>query len=366
MREEVAAYSEDEMRATGAAIAKAQHASGMIPWTPGQHGDPWNHVEAAMALDATGHHDAASAAYRWLAEGQRDDGSWPAYLASDESIEDARTDTNVTAYVATGVLHHHLSVGDAETEELFGMVDGALACVVAHIREDGMLPWSIDDGLPAGHALLAASSSVCTSLAAGLACVDLLDLRRPRWVGALDRIGRAVTCALTGLTGVGAGAGAGAEGGTSAASCADFAGIFAAKDEYAMDWYYPVLSGRLDGDTAKARLDQRWKEFVVDGEGVRCRSDGQWLTTAETAECALACAMAGMTEQAHDLLASTRNHRRESGEYLTGVVYPEGVEFPRGECTTYSAAAVVLAWSWLDGHEPTRAVFPALDPGLRA
>jgi hypothetical protein len=73
-----------------------------------------------------------------------------------------------------------------------------------------------------------------------------------------------------------------------------------------------------------------------------------------------------MTEQAHALLACTRNHRRETGEYLTGVVYPEGVEFPRGECTTYSAAAVVLAWSWLDGHEPTRTVFPALDPGLRA
>ena len=33
------------------AIASVQLPDGNIPWTPGHHTDPWNLVEAAMALD---------------------------------------------------------------------------------------------------------------------------------------------------------------------------------------------------------------------------------------------------------------------------------------------------------------------------
>ena len=32
----------------------------MIPWFPGGHCDPWNHVECAMALDVVGLHDEES------------------------------------------------------------------------------------------------------------------------------------------------------------------------------------------------------------------------------------------------------------------------------------------------------------------
>ena len=35
-------------------IAQWQLPNGMIPWFPGGHADPWNHVEAAMALDLVG------------------------------------------------------------------------------------------------------------------------------------------------------------------------------------------------------------------------------------------------------------------------------------------------------------------------
>ena len=43
--------SADQLSATVDAIAEWQLPSGMIPWFPGGHADPWNHVEAAMALD---------------------------------------------------------------------------------------------------------------------------------------------------------------------------------------------------------------------------------------------------------------------------------------------------------------------------
>ena len=78
----------------------------MIQWFPGGHSDPWNHIESAMALDVAGLHKEAEHAYEWLAEIQRDDGSWHAYYRPDGSVEDAKLDSNVCAYIATGVWHH--------------------------------------------------------------------------------------------------------------------------------------------------------------------------------------------------------------------------------------------------------------------
>jgi hypothetical protein len=59
--------SADDLAATGAAIAELQLPTGMIPWFPGGHADPWNHVEAAMALATVGRVEEAERAYRWLA-----------------------------------------------------------------------------------------------------------------------------------------------------------------------------------------------------------------------------------------------------------------------------------------------------------
>ena len=41
-----------QIRQTGESIAELQLPSGMIPWFPNGHADPWNHIEAAMALDS--------------------------------------------------------------------------------------------------------------------------------------------------------------------------------------------------------------------------------------------------------------------------------------------------------------------------
>ena len=56
-----------EVLDTAATIAELQLPSGMIPWFPGGHCDPWNHVETAMALDIAGLHAEAERAYGWLA-----------------------------------------------------------------------------------------------------------------------------------------------------------------------------------------------------------------------------------------------------------------------------------------------------------
>ncbi len=43
-----------------------QFADGNIPWVPGSHTDPWNLVEAAMALDVGTRFTEAERAYEWL------------------------------------------------------------------------------------------------------------------------------------------------------------------------------------------------------------------------------------------------------------------------------------------------------------
>ena len=46
--------SAEEVAETAASIAALQLPCGMIPWYPGGHCDPWNHVETAMALSTAG------------------------------------------------------------------------------------------------------------------------------------------------------------------------------------------------------------------------------------------------------------------------------------------------------------------------
>ncbi len=124
-----------------------------------------------------------------------------------------------------------------------------------------------------------------------------------------------------------------------------------------MDWYYPVLAGAVEGAAASRRLEAGREAFVHEGRGVRCRSDGRWVTTAETAEYALACLRLGWVGEAEVLLGWLADQRQEDGSYTTGLVYPERSEFPAGERTTYSAAAVVLAADALAGGAATATVF---------
>src|SRR5690606_2633938 len=86
---------------TVAGILAGQRPDGAIPWFRGHHLDPWDHVEAAMALDAAGAHEAAERAYLWLARHQNEDGSWYAAYADGDhrDVTDRGRETNFVAYV---------------------------------------------------------------------------------------------------------------------------------------------------------------------------------------------------------------------------------------------------------------------------
>ena len=320
-----------DVRASAESIAGVQREDGMIPWFPGGHCDPWNHVEAAMALTAAGLVADAQRAFDWLALHQLADGSWFNYYVVD-GVKDARLDTNVCAYVAAGLWHHHLVTGDAHVlRRHWSMLERAIEFVLRWQRPDGSIRWSVDPtGRPEGYALLTGSSSIYHSLRCAVAVAETLERHRPDWELAAGRLGHAV---------------------------AHHPGAFAPKDEFAMDWYYPVLSGAVEGDRARDRLESGWETYVMDGLGVRCVSSNDWVTAAETAECAIALTAAGMGERAHDLLAAGQALRLPDGSYWTGMVFPDEVTFPGAERTTYTAAAMILAADALSGATAASGLF---------
>jgi hypothetical protein len=333
--------SADEVVASAASIAAVQRPDGMIPWFEGGHSDPWNHVEAAMALSLAGFAEQARSAYRWLARRQLPEGAWFNYYQWSGTVKDPRLDTNVCAYVATGVWHHYLVTGEVElVEELWPTIERAMGFVLRWQRGDGPVRWSVDpDGHPGRFALLTGSSSICHALRCAVACAELLGHERPEWELAAGRLAHAV---------------------------AHRPGAFEPKHEFAMDWYYPVLSGAMVGEPAAERIDRLWDTFVMDGLGVRCVSTGPWVTAAETAECALALDALGRREEAVELVTWGQAHRQSDGAYLTGIVYPDHETFPFQERTTYTAAAMVLAVDALAKWSPASGLFrgEGLPPGF--
>ncbi len=323
--------SADDVAATAASIRRHQTDDGLVLWFDDGHADPWNHVEAAMALDTCGLGEEALAAYDWLRRHQHPEGWWHHYYLRD-GVEDPKIDTNVCAYVAAGVWHHHLLHDDRSFLATYRpVVERALDDVLRMQRPTGEIVWARHaDGTPWTFALLTGSSSILHSLRCGIAIVEALGDERPDWELAAARLADAI---------------------------AQHPERFSPKDRWAMDWYYPVLSGPLTGDAGRRRLDDGYDTFVMDGRGVRCVSDRPWITAAETCECAIAHARVGRHDRAVNLVTQIAHLRHDDGSVHTGIVYPDEVTFPHRERSTYSAAALVLAVDALSRATPASGLF---------
>jgi hypothetical protein len=314
---------------TGRAIASVQLADGCIPWEDGRHADPWNHVEAAMALDVAGLHEAAERAYRWLASCQRADGSWAA--GHRAGLDEPFTDANFCAYAATGVWHHFLATGDAAfLREAWPVVEGAIECVLTLQQPGGEVWWARDeDGRAWPGALVSSCSSICKSLECAAAIATALGRSRRRWRAAR----RAVQAALL-----------------------ERPAAFEDKSRWAMDWYYPVLGGAFRGAAADARLAERWPGFVVEGLGVRCVADRPWVTVAESCELVLCLDAIGRRTEARRVFSWLAALRGPGGHYWTGVTFPEAELWP-DERPTWTSASVLLAADALAGRSRTAGLF---------
>jgi hypothetical protein len=320
--------------ATASSIARVQEPSGAVPWFPGGHTDPWDHIECAMALTVAGLDAEARAAYEFLRRTQRPDGSWPAKV-NQGVVEDASFETNQCAYIAVGVWHHLLVTGDESfAARMWPTVRDALDLVTGFATDRGEIAWSVGaDGRPRDEALLTGSSSTHHALRCGLALADRLDSPQPEWEIATGRLGHVIVTHPE---------------------------AFLDKSRFSMDWYYPVLGGAIRGDAAREQLLSRWEDFVVPGLGIRCVDDEPWVTGAESAELVIALDAVGMTDRAAVLFDDIQHLRTPDGSYWTGWQFANGVNWP-AEHSTWTAAAVILAADALSRFTPGRAVFAATD-----
>jgi hypothetical protein len=314
---------------TARSIIAAREPGGAIPWFPGGHTDPWDHLECVMALQVAGHLAEADAGYRWLRDTQRPDGSWPMATVGGVVTETA-ADSNQCAYIATAVWHRwRVSRDRGFVRRLWPVVRDALDFVVALAAPGGEIWWARDAGGAAyPEALLTGSASTLHSLRCGLGLAALVGEHHPSWERAATGLRHALRAHPE---------------------------SFAARDRYSMDWYYPVIGGAVRGEAGRDRLRAYWLDFVVPGLGARCVADQPWVTGAETCELAIAAQLVGASAAARTLVADMQHLRCPDGAYWTGYQFEERINWP-DERSTWTAAAVILAMDTLaDG--PTGAVF---------
>lgn len=311
-------------------IQRVQLASGAIPWFDSGITDPWDHVEAAMGLTVAGLYDAAERALDWLANQQRDDGAWFAAYDSNGIADDTRAETNFVAYIATGVWHHVL-VTDNRTvaKRLWPTVQRALDFVVQLQAPTGEIYWALDSKKGVSKdALITGCSSIYKSLQCGIALAGYLGHPAETWVSAREALGDALR-----------------------SKPERFDRTWESKERYAMDWFYPVLTGVVTGASAQQRLADKWQTFVEPDHGCRCVSDQPWATAAETAELIMACVAVGDTKQGQALTDAIAKMETNDGSWWTGYVFTDDVFWP-DERPTWTAGAILLAADAMQGLTP--------------
>lgn len=317
---------DEEARETADWIASVQLSTGAIPWFVGGHLDPWDHVQSAMGLATAGRVDEAIAAYGWLARAQRADGSWARKYwpgADDDGIEDAATDANFCAYVATGLWQLHLL--GVDTHHFRPMLELAMDAVLGLQRADGPVAWlRRPDGSVAPEFLITGNASIAFSLTCAARLAEAWGHSRPHWVHAGELIRRAIV---------------------------ERPEEFTPKPRFSMDWYYPVLTGVVAGRTAEVRIDERWDEFVVPGFGARCVTVNPWVTGGETFELVLALVNLGRRADAEKVATDVAHLRDPDGSWWTGFVYADDARWPV-EQSTWTAGTALLAWDALTGATP--------------
>ncbi len=328
-------FPEDYFQSTIDYIAKVQQPDGSIPWYPGGCFDPWDLVESAMGLTIGGRFEEAKQAYLWLKRNQLGNGSWLAVYKNGKVEDGTRAETNFVAYVATGVWHYYLITKDLGfLHTMWSVVARAIEFVLGMQGSRGEIYWALDTTTGVQHdSLVTGCSSIFKSLECALNIATCLERTVPHWALSRTRLGNALT---------------------NHPDCFDR--TWESKSRFAMDWFYPVLTGVITGTKAHAQLQSRWDTFVVDELGCRCVLDQPWVTVAESCELVMALLSTGEDSRATQLFSWLHDYRDTDGSYWTGYVYPDDILWPE-EKPTWTAGAVLLAADALSKATPAARLF---------
>ena len=326
-----------DIKPTAEFIVDVQKPNGEIPWSRGGKTDPWDHVESTMGLTIGGFYEEARKAFQWSSRTQLQDGSWWSYYRNGKPVADAYKDSNMTAYIAVGILHYYLSTGDIHfLQQLWPTVRRAMDFVIKLQGDGGEIFWAQRaDGSIDKRALLTGSSSIYMSITSATYIAEIIGEEKEQLEIASIKLGDAIRYRPH---------------------------LFDQnKSRYAMDWYYPILSGTITGEAGIRRIERSWDTFIIPGWGVRCVSDKPWVTMAETAELAIALAVIGQFEVAEIVFGWIKRNKYDDGAFWTGVTLPDRTIYTI-EKTTWTAAVVLLANDVLYSRSPASRVF-GLGPG---
>lgn len=320
---------------SGEFIAQHQRDDGEIPWFDGGKTDPWDHTECAIALDLCGRHEEARKAYGWLRSIQNPDGSfWYSYM-NGQPHEMAK-DTNYSSYIAIGIWCHYLATEDRNfLEEMWPMVEKALDFAIRLQQPTGEIHWGTDANDAVWRtALTAASSCIWLSLRSGARIAGELGFEKPEWEEASAKLAEALRdhpelfddCGFSTL-------------------------------DYAVSWFYPVLTGVVNGNRGKAHLLENWDRFVIENRGCKCVvEEPWWVTVAETCELIMALIRVGEREKADQLWTWILELQDKPGVFWTGIKIPEETIWPQEQISWVTASVVIAASAQLNGKNKLASV----------
>jgi len=312
-------------------ISQLQYQSGEIPWHIDGKTDPWDLVESAMGLNIGGFYDSSKRAFGWMATNQNSNGSW--YSSYIKGIPEDRTmETNMTAYIATGLLHTWITTRDTSfLKTMWPCMERAIDFSISLQTNSGEIYWAKS---PEGNidpmALLTGCSSIYMSLKCALTIAQLLNKKRPLWETAFCKLGRSLK--------------------------EDISLYNISKSRFSMYWFYPILSGALTGEAATRRIEKYWKKYIIEGQGVRCVSDRPWVTMAETSEFVLALSGMGNVKLARIVFSWIQERTYEDGTFWCGYTFPDMVIWPE-EKISWTNGVVLMAADALYGLTPAARLF---------
>ena len=301
-------------------IKSTQLDSGAIPSNADLTHDPWDHIEAIMGLNFLQDKENSELAFQWLINNQNKDGSWYAKYSNNVPIESNKP-THFGPYISVAALHYYKIFSDKDKLlELWETIDSAINFSINLQNQNGTIPWSVDkNNQIENDFLLTGSSSILKSLECAIAISKILDLdTNKKWTESYKLLASAIQ------------------------NPSNLFDKTTDRSRFSMDWYYPIISGALSNYEKDKYIKKIFKDFYIEGIGVKCVVEEPWVTVAETSEFIVSLVISNKIEEAKKILIEVMNVSDANDIPYMGWQYEENIFWPE-EKPSWTAAALILA-----------------------